>query len=323
MLVMLDIREADPNLGPMDSLRIFCDVARLRSFSGAAELHGVTQSAVSQRVQGLEEELGVELLDRSRRPPRLTSAGRLYYRGCRDVLARYDALTRRVTGTAAPLSGSVTIAAIYSSDMAHLNQMRSEFQAAHPGARVQISYLQPEEVHERVRTGECDFGIVSYAERLRDLASIGLRDEVMVLVCAAGHRLAGRARVGPVDLAGQPLVGFDAHLPISREIVTYLRSHGVRPEIVHSFDNVDTIKAAVASSSSVALLPERTVRAEVELGILSSARLKPTLVRPVGIIHARGQEFSPLVQSLIAFLLDYESAERSAPRRRAPASLTA
>jgi DNA-binding transcriptional LysR family regulator len=206
----------------MDSLRIFCDVARLRSFSGAAELHGVTQSAVSQRV----------------------------------------------------------------------------------------------------RNGECDLGIVSYPERLRDVASIRLRDEDMVLVCAAGHRLAGRARVGPTDLAGQPLVGFDAHLPISREILTYLRSHGVRPEIVHSFDNVDTIKAAVAGSNSVALLPERTVRAEVELGVLSSARLRPTLVRPVGIIHGRGQEFSPLVQSFIAFLLNYESPEPSAPMERATASLT-
>jgi DNA-binding transcriptional LysR family regulator len=306
----------------MDSLRIFCDVARLRSFSRAAELHDVTQSAVSQRLRALEEELGVQLIDRSRRPLELTAEGLVYYRGCRRILARYDELTHRITGHAAPEGGQVTIAAIYSSDMAHLNEVRSDFQAAHPRARVRIGYLHPDEVYERVREGECDFGIVSYPERLRDMKSIGLRDEVMVLVCAARHRLAGRARVRPGDLAGEALVGFDPHLPISRAIVSYLRGHGVQPEMVHWFDNVDTIKAAVASSDGVAILPERTVRTEVELGVLSSVPLKPIPIRPVGIIHARGREFSPLVRSFIEFLLSYETSASKAPMERAPASLT-
>jgi DNA-binding transcriptional LysR family regulator len=307
----------------MDSLRIFCDVARLRSFSRAAELHDVTQSAVSQRLRSLEEELGVQLIDRSRRPLELTAEGLAYYRGCRRILARYDELTHQITGlAAAPEGGEVSIAAIYSSDMVRLNHVRSDFQAAHPQARVRINYLHPDDVYERVRQGECDFGIVSYPERLRDMESIRLREEVMVLVCAARHRLAGRTRVRASDLAGEALVGFDPHLPISRAIVSYLRGHGVQPEIVHSFDNVDTIKAAVASSDGVALLPERTVRTEVELGVLSSVSLKPTLIRPVGIIHRRGQEFSPLVRSFIAFLLSYERSASKAPIERAPASLT-
>jgi DNA-binding transcriptional LysR family regulator len=307
----------------METIRLFCDVARLRSFSRAGEVHGITQSAVSQRIRGLEDELSVQLIDRTRRPPRLTAAGRTYYRGCRRILERYDALRARLTDVSVRLRGQVTIAAIYSADMALLNQMRADFQRSQPDAQVQISYLHPDEVCERVREEACDLGIVSYPDRIRDLATIPLRDEVMAVACAAGHPLASRERVEPGDLAGQPLIGFDPHLPISREIVAYLRRHGVQPEVVNSFDNVDTIKAALPSSGAVALLPERTVRNEVHLGLLAAVPLEPTLIRPVGIVHPRGHEFAPLVQSLIDFLLSYEPSGPNAPRERTPASLTA
>jgi DNA-binding transcriptional LysR family regulator len=303
----------------MDDLRLFCDVARLRSFSRAAELHDVTQSAVSQRIRGLEEELGVQLLDRSRRPPRLTAAGRLYYRGCRSILARYDALTRRLRGGEGPVRGEVVVAAIYSSDMAGLNRVRVAFQAAQPEAKVRISYLHPDEVVERVRRGECDVGIVSYPERLRDLVTIPLREEVMAVACDAEHPLATRRRVGPADLLGHPLVGFDARLPISREILGYLRVHGVHPEVVQAFDNVDTIKAALAGSDAVALLPARTTRAEVELGVLATIPLEPTLTRPVGLIHGRGQTPSPVALSFIEFLLKHERTGAGVALESAPA----
>lgn len=306
----------------MDAIRLFCDVARQRSFSRGAELHGVTQSAASQRIRALEEELGVQLIDRSRRPLRLTPAGRTYYRGCRRILARYDALREEITGAARPLRGRVIVAAIYSADSALLNQMRASFEAAHPGARVEIAYLKPDVVYERVRKEECDFGIVSYPDRLRDLASIPLREEVMAMVCRAGHPLSRRARVGPGDLASRELIGFDAHLPISREILAYLRRHSIVPEVVTSFDNVDTIKGYLPTTDGVAILPERTVRQEAELGILASVKLLPTLTRPIGIVYAPSREFSPLVNSLIDHLLTYEPSGPHAPRERTPAALT-
>ena len=79
-----------------DALRLLVDVARLRSFSQAAEVHGITQSAASQRVSHLEKHLGVVLLDRSRRPLGLTDAGRVYLEGATDVLDRLDRLHGRV-----------------------------------------------------------------------------------------------------------------------------------------------------------------------------------------------------------------------------------
>ena len=85
----------------MHGLRIFCDVAKYHSFSQAAQEHGITQSAASQRVGQLEKKLGVKLINRSVRPLVLTAAGEEYLHGCQELLGRYDLLERRVSSICA------------------------------------------------------------------------------------------------------------------------------------------------------------------------------------------------------------------------------
>ena len=75
-----------------DSLKLFRDIAQSHSFSRAAAMNGISQSAASQQVQELERSLGTILLDRSRRPLVVTPAGQLYAEFCRDVLRRQEEL---------------------------------------------------------------------------------------------------------------------------------------------------------------------------------------------------------------------------------------
>ena len=78
------------------SLKVFCDVVGRRSFSRAADENGISQSGASQIVNHLEEELGVRLLDRSKRPFVLTAEGQVYYDGCRRLVQRFYALEEEV-----------------------------------------------------------------------------------------------------------------------------------------------------------------------------------------------------------------------------------
>ena len=80
----------------LKALRVFCDVVGRRSFSRAAKEHGITQSGVSQMVAQLEQDLGVKLLDRSKRPFVLTPEGEFYYEGCRDLVQQLSALEEEV-----------------------------------------------------------------------------------------------------------------------------------------------------------------------------------------------------------------------------------
>lgn len=273
----------------MQGLRIFCDVADLRSFSRAAELHGITQSAVSQRIHHLEERLGTKLLDRSKRPFVLTPAGELVSREGRQLVGRYDALARSVARLDPERGGSVRVHAIYSAGIALLNQLRTEFQRRRPELDVQIEYEPPAAVAEAARTGRCDFGIVSYPEQWPGLQSRPLREERMCLACGANHELAGAKSVRAADLDGRELIHFTHELPAARHIRSYLTGNGANAVFAQRLDNIDTFKSMLQATNYAAILPLRTFLAEVRAGLLAAVPLEPVLERPVGIVYARGK----------------------------------
>lgn len=287
----------------MHTIRLFADVARCHSFSQAAKLHGITQSAASQRVSHLEKRLGVRLLDRSVRPLDLTVAGRVFLEGCDDVLQRYDRLERRISAMRDEPSGTVRVAAIYSSGIELLERVRHGFEQDHPRVSVEINYRKPDEIHRMVLDGAADLGVVSYPERFKKVRVIQLRDEIMAVVCAPRHELAGRRSVTAPQLSPHTMASFDLDLPVGRRIKAYLKEHGGSPRITHRFDNLDTLKSAVTVTDSFAVLPKRTVIREVAAGTLSIVELLPMLTRPIGAIYrARANDDEPLSPAVDAFV---------------------
>lgn len=279
----------------IETLKLFCDVARLGSFSRSAEIHKVTQSSASQAVHGLEAGLGVSLIDRSRRPWRLTAAGRVFYDGCRDVVERYEGLERRVRRSEG--SAEVRVAAIYSAGLRHLREFVDTFLKEHPGARVHLDYLHPDRVLEAVREGGADLGLVSFPRAGRDVDVIAWREEPMVLVCSSSHPLAKSRDVDPARLDGQSFVAFDRGLVIRREVDRFLKKRGVGVRVALEFDNIEAIKQAVEIGSGVSILPEPTVDREVRAGTLAAVPLKGgRFFRPLGILRRRGRPAPPMVK---------------------------
>jgi len=296
----------------MQSLRLFCDVASNRSFSQAAVDHGITQSAVSQRIGQLEKRLGVKLINRSVRPLVLTAAGNTFWEGCQDLIERYDLLELSVSRFEPSTQGSVRVDAIYSAGIDLLNLIKASFEALHPSVVVTIEYKHPDKVYEAVRDQRCDLGILSYPQRWQQVQVIPLRDESMAVVCSPRHALAGSDFVEAARLGQWPMVMVDQSLPLGRRIRRYLRQHGVNPNLTNEFDNLDTIKSAVAVTEEIAILPKRTVRREVAAGVLAVVELEPRLVRPMGVIYRRlngGKDFPPAVQAFIDFLQQHAGPE--------------
>ncbi|MEM7624995.1 MAG: LysR family transcriptional regulator [Planctomycetota bacterium] len=289
----------------MQNLRLFSDIARCHSVSAAASLHGITQSAASQRIGQLEKHLGVTLLDRSVRPLELTEAGRVFLAGVGDVLRRYDELERRVATLGEDASGEVRVSAIYSSGIDLLQQAHEAFEQERPNIAVHINYEKPDAVHDSVVHGRADVGILSYPDRFKKVGVIALRDEEMCVVCPPNHALAKRQRVSADDLTGHEMVGFDADLPVGRRIIQYLRQQHAAPITAHSFDNLDTLKSAVAATDRFAILPRRTVQSEVAAGTLAVVELSPRLVRPMGLIYRRSTRQQPALPRPAAVFVDF------------------
>lgn len=296
---------------PLDvlTLRLFCHLASVRSFSRTAQDHQLTQSAVSQRIRQLEERLDVRLLDRSVRPFELTSAGELLEIEGRRLVAEIDQVVTRVRergrdSLGPALGGEVKVDAIFSAGIGLLCSLSADFEARHPTVDVTLEYKRPEEVADSVRGGRCDFGIISYPKSWREVRVTPLRDERMCVVCGPSHPLAGRKRVRAGSLDKWRLAAFDPTLPVARGIRRYLREQGASPMAGDVVDNIETMKMLVQETDQIAILPMRTIGREVEMRVLHAIELEPRLVRPMAIIRARRGRLKPAARALSDFLVE-------------------
>lgn len=290
------------------SLKLFRDIAHTRSFSRAAAMNGITQSAASQAVQELERGLKVSLLDRSVRPLAVTAEGEIYAAYCRDVLRRHDEMLSSLKHLREDVSGQVRVASIYSVGLTELIQLERRFAQEHPNADLAVSYLQPAKVYRAVVDGEADLGLVSYAEPTRDLTVIPWRREEMVVAAAPDHPLAKQAAGFqgplPVDaLENVDFVGFDHELPIRHAVDRFLKEKGVEVNVTLHFDNIEMVKEAVALRAGVSILPHRVMRDDLRQKRLTAIRLAgAALYRPLGIIHRKKRQFSPVVEAFLDML---------------------
>ena len=269
---------------------------------GAAHC-GVSQSAASQHVQEVERRLTVTLFDRSKRPLELTAAGRLYAEFCRDVLRREEEFGLVLEALKRDVEGTVRVASIYSIGLTEMSRLQEEFSTRYPTTNLQVEFMRPDKIYEAVRDDTADLGLVSYPEASREIAAIPWRDEEMQVAVPPSHRFAGQQAVVPADLNGENFIGFDEDLSIRRELDRFLRSHGIAVNLVMHFDNIQTIKEAVALGSGISILPERTMHAEIDQGRLVAVRLDaPELVRPIGIVHRKRKKFNRAAQAFLGLL---------------------
>jgi len=286
-----------------ESLRVFCDVARFRSFSQAAQTNNVSQSAASQIVLQLERRLGAQLVNRSIRPLQLTPLGKAYYEGCKGLVKQYQELEASIRDAQDQLDIQVQVAAIYSVGLGDMGKYVEMLAARQPNARVQIEYLHPNRVYEKVLEGTADFGLVSFPRKSRELTALPWREEEMVLACPPTHPLARHKAVKPAQLHGQNYVAFDKGLVIRREVDRFLRDQDVTVAPTLEFDNIENIKKAVQVSAGVALLPEPTLRPELDAGTLVAVPLAGIrFVRPLGIIQRRHSKLSSAALRFIDIL---------------------
>jgi DNA-binding transcriptional LysR family regulator len=287
----------------LERAKLFRDIALSRSVSKGAKVNGISQSAASQHLQDLEEQLGLPLLDRSSRPLIVTDAGKLYLELCRDVLRRQDEFQAALERMKTEVEGTVRVASIYSVGLSEMSQLEQEFSRRYPEAHLDVEYLRPEKVYEAVVTDRADLGLLSYPEATKEVTVLPWRQEEMVVAASPYHALAEKSEVRPEDLEGLDFVGFDEDLPIRRDIDRFLREHHVEVNLTLHFDNLQMIKEAVAHGEGVSIMPARIMEEEVKQGRLVPIPISSLrLYRPVGIVHRRKKRFHRAGQAFLELL---------------------
>jgi DNA-binding transcriptional LysR family regulator len=289
----------------IDTLRLLCLVIQTNSFSRGAREAGISQSAASQSIRLLEEEVGAVLLDRSKRPFTVTLQGEKFYKASRDLLEGFDRVLAEVAQEKRRVAGTVRVAAIYSVGLHHMGFFMQRFRHEYPDARVRLECLHPREVIRSVEEDLADVGLVSYPAALRGLDVISLWQEPMCLVCAPEHPLAVNKIIRCADLNGVPFVAFDPDLAIRKAIDRVLRQEHARVDVVMELDNIESIKEGVLLGAGVSILPEPVFQKEITMRSLKAIPLdRDDLTRPIGLIHRRRKHISLAVSSFMELLTE-------------------
>jgi DNA-binding transcriptional LysR family regulator len=287
----------------IQSFKVFCDLAETESFTKAAQINGVTQSAVSQQVSSLEKQFKTLLIERSKKKFRLTREGELLYEYGKQLIQTYESLLSRLQEVKDIVSGTIRVATIYSIGLHDLPPYLKKFLKGFPTVTVHVEYQRANQVYEDVGGNVVDLGLVAYPTKDSRLEVIPLREETLVLICHPKHPLAKETNLKLSHLEGQKFIAFESDIPTRKAIDKILRDSGVAVKNTMEFDNIETVKRAVEIEAGVSIVPESTVVQEVSKQTLAALKFSEAIpTRPLAIIAKKTKVLSPAMKQFIQLL---------------------
>jgi len=287
----------------IESLKVFCDLAETESFTKAAQINGVTQSAVSQQISSLERLFKSLLIERSKKRFRLTSEGQVLYDYSKQIIQTYESLHSQLQELKDIISGTIRVATIYSIGLHDLPPYVKKFMKSYPTVNVHVEYRRANQVYDDVLGNVVDMGLVAYPTKDAKLEIIPLRKDSLVLICHPSHPFAKQKNVKLKALVGQKFVGFEPDIPTRKALDKILREYGVTVNNVMEFDNVETVKRAVEIDAGISIVPEGTVTQEIAKQTLAAVPLEDgSFHRPLAAIYKKNKVLSPAIKQFLALL---------------------
>lgn len=289
----------------IETLKVFCDLVDLESFSLAAERNFITQSAVSQQIRTLEEKFKRRLLERirGRREVKLTPAGEVFYRESKLVLDAYEHLNESLRGVVGKIGGTVKVATVYSVGLHELPAKVREFMTKFPAAKIDLEYSRTTRVVRDVLNGTVELGVLAFPEPRRGLTITPMPDNLLVLIAPPDHKFAKRKKIKVTELNGEEFVHFERDVPTRKAMDKIFKANNVEVKKVAEFDNIETIKRAVEVGFGLAIVPEPAVIEARNAGTIAVIELAEKYwIRSVGVIYRSDRALSLAAKKFVDLL---------------------
>jgi DNA-binding transcriptional LysR family regulator len=289
----------------IESLKVFCDLAETESFTKAAQINSVTQSAVSQQISSLERIFKSLLIERSKKRFRLTREGQVLYDYSKQIIQTYESLHSKLQELKDIISGTIRVATIYSIGLHDLPPYIKKFMKSYPTVNIHVEYRRANQVYEDVHSNVVDLGLVAYPVKDSKLEVLSLRKEPLVLICHPQHPFAKQKAIKLKQLVDQKVIGFEPDIPTRKALDKILREYGVEVKHVMEFDNVETVKRAVEIDAGVSIVPLGTVTQEVSKQTLAAVEIEDgEFFRPLAAIYKKNKVLSPAMKQFLSILKD-------------------
>lgn len=292
-------------------LQAFVAVALAGSFSRAAERLHMAQSGVSVLVRELETELGIRLFDRTTRRVELTEAGREFRADAERLIAELDRSVRHTRDLVARRRGRLAVATTPLLASALLAKVIAEFHRMVPGVQVALVDLRTDQVVARVKSGEVDLGVGTFAPDEEGLDEHPLLRDRLMLFCAADHPLAQKARPRWKDLKDQPLVALTRESGIRGLVERCYEAAGLVARPDYELSQISTVLALVEAGLGISVLPTHALHSSRFRRVVARTLTAPEVSRDIVMISRRGRSLPPAASDFIAILRRHAAREEA------------
>mgnify|MGYP002814564743 FL=1 len=291
----------------IQNFKTFCDLVETKSFSKAARLNEVTQSAVSQQLKAMEAHYDMLIIDRNQKKFRLTPQGTALYSTFKEILNLYEKLNCEIQEMRNIVSGTIQISTINSIGLHELPPYLKSFIKQFPSVNTRVEYRRANLVYEDVLHGNADLGLVAFPPPHKDLTVIPFANDELIIVMSPEHRLTKKRSISMNDLSDVEFVAFERDIPTRKATDEILAKAGVEVQVVMEFDNVETVKRAIEINAGIAILPASTVITESERNQLVIYKLEGGIHnRPLAIIHKKTRILTPALRSFVELMQNRE-----------------
>jgi LysR family transcriptional regulator, low CO2-responsive transcriptional regulator len=282
-----------------DQLETFLEVARLSSFSRAAERRFRTQPAISSQIRALEEEVGAKLLDRSGGKVAVTGPGKVFQKYAEDVLEQRRVMLVALAEMHRVPRGELVVSANEGTCLHILPEVFAEFKRQYPSVAVSVKRLEHNKILEAIIENSCDFGVVSMPVPDKRLTVVQIHRDELIVITPPRHPLAEQKKATVAEVVEYPLL-----LPkVGRTrdaLETLFHERGLKPRISMELDSSELLKRFVAADVGVGFIPRSHVAEDLQANALAALTLADASIqRELALVFRKDKALS---RAALAFI---------------------
>jgi len=289
-------------------LQVFHTVARLLSFTKAAETLHMTQPAVTFQVRQLEEHFNTRLFDRTHNRISLTDAGKKVYEYADRIFELYSEMENSVREMTGEISGALTIGASTTIAEYMLPTLLGDFKEKYPDVTIHLKVSNSEGIVSMVENNTIDLGVVESPVGNKNLVVETCKRDQLVAIVPPGHKLANAAPVTFGKLLEYPFICREEGSGTREVINDYLDNLSdcsSSLKITMELGSPEAVKGAVEAGMGVSVVSRATIQKELKLGTLVALNLDPPLDRPFSFVHQKQKFRLRVMEELLEFARNY------------------
>jgi DNA-binding transcriptional LysR family regulator len=289
-------------------LQVFYTVAKLLSFTKAAETLHMTQPAVTFQVRQLEEYFNTRLFDRTHNRISLTEAGRRVYDYSNRIFDLYGEMENSVRELTGEVSGVLIIGASTTIAEYMLPALLGDFKQSYPDVNVRLKVSNTDGIVSMVENNVIDLGVVEAQVHNKSLSVELCKQDQLVAIVPPSHELANEDVIHAKQLLEYPYICREEGSGTREVIIEYLNGVGLNPnelDIIMELGSPEAIKGAVEAGIGITILSRATLGKELKLGTLRAIALDPPLERPFSFVHQKQKFRQRAMDELLEFARQY------------------